>query len=274
MRIIAVLILIFGATLAGGAVFFATEKFNEERAMLARLAAEAAKGNNQNQVKTVSVVVAAKSLRYGQVVEEDQLKIVQFPEESAPKNAYASIEEVIGDGRDKRSVLRSVEPDEPVLKSKLTAFGERATISAQLKPGMRAFTIKIDTVSGVAGFLLPNDRVDIFLTRGSNDGISTDLILQNVKVIAVDQFSDKESNQARVARTATVEVEPDDAQRLALAQQIGKISLTLRQIDEITTTEAVGPIKIGDVINAAPVEEAPEVKRLCVRRGTELVCEE
>ena len=273
MRIIALIILIFGVALAGGAAFFASEKFREFEVLMAQRGDQAPPAP---QMETVQVVVAARALRYGQVVAEKDLKVVSFPKDSAPNNAFGSIEAVIGDGKLKRSVVKSVEPNEPILISKVTAFGERATISAQLTPGHRAFTLKIDTVSGVAGFLLPNDRVDIFLTRGSKGGgLTTDLIMQNVKIIAVDQFSNEQSNKARVARTATVEVTPTNAQRLALAQQLGRISLSLRQIDEETTDEETKTVKLSDVV---PIEEeveaAPEEKKpqICERRGTERVC--
>ncbi|MEO0360414.1 MAG: Flp pilus assembly protein CpaB, partial [Pseudomonadota bacterium] len=244
MRIIALIILLFGLALAGGATFFASQRYAEIENELRRMAAEATPVVAAPAMKTVPVVVATKALRYGEELDEEMVEIVEFPEQSAPDTRFTTLEDLFGDGRDARIVLRAMEPNEPILKTKVTGFGERATISAQLTPGMRAFTLRIDSVSGVAGFLLPNDRVDIFLTRGSRDGLSSNVIMQNVKVIAVDQFSDQESTRARVARTATVEVSAEDAQKLALAQQVGKISLSLRQIDEVATVEDVNPIEL------------------------------
>jgi pilus assembly protein CpaB len=103
--------------------------------------------------------------------------------------------------------------------------------------------------------------------------------MQNVKVIAVDQFSDQDSSRARVARTATVEVSSDDAQKLALAQQVGNISLSLRQIDEVSVTDAneTPSVSLGDLIKreeAAPAPAPAPKARLCVRKGTELICQE
>ena len=272
MRIIALIILIFGVALAGGAVFFASDRFDKLQAALQQQAAAIQPA--APTIETIQVVVATRSLKYGQPLEEKHLKVVEFPKDSAPANSFISIEELVVKDGDQRIVLRSVEPNEPVLKSKVTGFGERATISAQLTPGMRAFTLRIDSVSGVAGFLLPNDRVDIFLTRGSQDGLAANLIMQNVKVIAIDQFSDKESNQARVARTATVEVTPDDAQRLALTQQVGRISMSLREIDEATMKEETSAMRLEDIIKtepeAGPAPAAP--KKPCTRKGVELIC--
>lgn len=282
MRVIALIVLIGGLVIAGGAVFLASNKYEAVKVALQQQAEEARKAAKEAPpaIETVSVAVAVRALRYGQPLKTDHVKFVDFPKDSAPANAFATPEDLFGGEDDQRIVLRAIEPNEPILKSKVTGFGERATISAQLTPGMRAFTIRIDSVSGVAGFLLPNDRVDVFLTRKGADGLATNLILQNVKVIAVDQFSDQDSNKARVARTATVEVTPDDAQRLALAQQIGRISLSLRQIDEVATEEEPSSIRIDDIIREeqveAPVEAAPAPapqQRVCVRKGVELFCQ-
>lgn len=278
MRIIALIILIFGVAIAGGAVFFASERYTAMENYLKEQAALAQTQPAEPQIKTTSVVIATAELRYGAVLSPDAVRIVEFPEETVPENAFSSMEELFGgEDEDKRIVLRAIDPNEPVTRSKVTGFGERATISAQLSPGMRAFTLRIDTVSGVAGFLLPNDRVDIFLTRGDRNGLTSNVIMQNVKIIAVDQFSDKDSSQARVARTATVEVSASDAQKLALAQQVGRISLSLRQIDETGTVEEPDVVELSDIIEMEEevvIEPAPVVERkqLCVRKGTERIC--
>lgn len=286
MRFLALLILIVGALVAGGAVWYAKDRFAQDEAKLRQMVEEirAANKNAEEtpsapQVATKPVVVATKALRYGEAFTADHVRVVQFPEDSVPPNAFTTLEEILGseDNRQTRTALRAIEPNEPVLKQKVTGFGERATISAQLTPGMRAFTLRIDTVTGVAGFLLPNDRVDIFLTRGDRSGPTSDLIMQNVKVIAIDQFSDTESTRARVARTATVEVTPEDAQKLALAQQVGRISLSLRQIDEVETTSESRSVNLDDIIEREVVAPAPAPapapKRICTRKGTELTCQ-
>lgn len=272
MRIIALIILIFGVALAGGAVFFASDRYEKLQAALQQQQAATVQPAAPT-IETVPVVVATGQLQYGQKLTEKNLKIVQFAKESAPPNAFSKIEDLISES-DNRIVLRSIDPSEPILKSKVTGFGERATISAQLTPGMRAFTLRIDSVSGVAGFLLPNDRVDIFMTRNNADGLSANLLMQNVKVIAVDQFSDKESNQARVARTATVEVSPKDAQALALAQQVGRLTLSLRQIDEIETTDEPSVVRLKDIIQTeeAPAPAPAQPRGPCTRKGIELIC--
>lgn len=273
MRIIAILVLLVGAAVAGGAVYLMLER---ERVLAEQMAAQQQKAPEAPKIETVDVVVATKRLRYGAVLKDDTVRVVPYTKDAVPPNSFTSLEALLGDGspNNQRIVLRAMEPGEPVLSNKVTGFGERPTISTQLTPGMRAFTLRIDAVTGVAGFLLPNDRVDIFLTTGSRDGLKSNVIMQNVKVIAVDQLADQDARLARVSRTATVEVAPQDAQKLALAQQMGRISLSLRQIDETTTSEETEAVDIGDIIKqeeaAAP---APAPKQICVRKGTERICE-
>lgn len=275
MRIIAIVVLLIGVGVAGGAVYL---MFERDKMIAARLAAQQASQpavEEAPQIETVDIVIANTAMRYGEVLTEKNVRVVAFPKESAPNNGFTSIEDLLADGsaENRRIVLRAIEPNEPILKSKVTGFGERATISAQIAQGMRAFTLRIDTVSGVAGFLLPNDRVDIFLIQGSRDGVTSNVIMQNIKVIAVDQFSDQDSNRARVARTATVEVTPEQAQKLNLAQQVGRISLSLRQIDEVSEVEEPEAVGLNDIIKreeAAAPEPAP--RRPCTRKGTELIC--
>lgn len=275
MRVIAILILIFGVALAGGAVFFASERYAEIEAALARQAAEARAAAPAPEAKTAPVVVAARALRYGETLGPDSVRVVPFPLEGAPENGFATLEDLLGgEGAEPRVALRAIEPNEPILRSKVTGFGERATMSAQLEPGMRAFTLRIDAITGVAGFLLPGDRVDVVLTRNDGAGLKADIIMQGVKVIAIDQVAE-ETTRARLARTATVEVTPEDAQKLALAQQVGRISLSLRQIEETGLVEGPRQIDIDDIVEprAAP-EPAPAAQRgPCVRKGVELICQ-
>ena len=280
MRLLALVVLVLGVLVAGGAMFYAKDRYAQIEAALRAQAAQNAQQQQEVKpaepaIKTKPVVIAARELRYGVELAPADVKIVEFPEGSVPANGFASLEELLGaeGGQSKRVVLRAMDPNEPVLKSKVTGFGERATISAQLTPGMRAFTLRIDTVSGVAGFLLPNDRVDIFLTQGGREGLTSNVIMQNVKVIAVDQFSDKDSNRARVARTATVEVSPEQAQKLALAQQVGRISLSLRQIDEVETAEEIPSVDLSDIIKREETITPPAPKKqICTRKGTEVFC--
>jgi pilus assembly protein CpaB len=137
----------------------------------------------------------------------------------------------------KRFALLAMGVNEPILAAKISAPGAGASIAALLTDGMRAATVRIDDVSGVAGFVQPNDSVDVLITRnvpnaGAADSQVTDVLLQNVRVLAIDQEAKNSDGTPKLARSATFEVSPLDAQKLALAQKTGQLSLVLRKPGE------------------------------------------
>ena len=138
-----------------------------------------------------------------------------------------------------------------------------------IDPDKRAISIRVDDVSGVGGFVTPGDRVDVVLTRHRNDDQIATTILQDVLVRGIDQIADEERDKPVVARTVTVEVGPDEAQRLVLAQQAGRLSLTLRPAgmhDQVATST----ITSNSLTNiAANAQVGPRGGRsVTVRRGT------
>jgi len=240
MRLIAMIVLLFGVVLAGGGIYFASEFMAVKQAQVQAPAPEGP--------KLVKAIVAKAPMSYGTpIVPDKHLKWAQFPEESLPKGAFTDAKALLGEKRDDgswsetRYVLRQIEPGELILESKITGFGEERRMAMQLEEGRRAFTISIDAVSGVAGFVAPGDRVDVLMTRKTQRGLESVVILENVRVIAVDQKTDDETNRARVGRTATVDVTSEDAQKLALAQQLGRLSLTLRGYQSDGIVEAPRP---------------------------------
>jgi pilus assembly protein CpaB len=251
MKIIAILVLVFGVALAGGAIYFASVYFDQFEARMA----------NQNQgPKTVNVIVAKTTLPYGTVIEPSKhLRWQAWPEGALPEGVFTDAKALIGDKsmEDRtRIVLRQIEAGEPILENKITGFGERERMAMKLGEGKRAFTIRIDAVSGVAGFISPGDRVDVMMTRNTQTGLESVVILRGIQVIAVDHDTNQESNRPRVARTATVEVTPTDAQKLALAQQLGRLSLTLRSLEDLQGMEDQTPETV-DVRDLLGIEEAP-----------------
>src|SRR3979409_1692603 len=109
-----------------------------------------------------------------------------WPAAAVPQGAFRSIPDVLTAG--KRVVLTAIEANEPILASKITGPGQRATLSAAIADGMKAVTIRVNYVEGVAGFVLPGDRVDVSLTRQNDkSAATTDVVLQNIKVLAIDQ---------------------------------------------------------------------------------------
>jgi pilus assembly protein CpaB len=258
MRIIAILVLVFGVALAGGAVFFASKYYDEMKASMA-----------QKGPDTVRVLVAKKSLAYGAQVTAESLQWVEWPKQAVPAGAFTSIEGLFGKNKnEKRIVLRGIEAGEPILDARITKFGESPRVAMNLGEGMRAVSIRIDDVSGVSGFVAPGDRVDILLTRTIENNLVSSVILQEIAVIAVDQQSSSETSGPRLGRTVTFEVNTNQAQRLALAQQVGRLSLTLRGFGE-ATDEKMAPVTADQLsdLGAAPKEEISKVR---VRRGTQL----
>lgn len=190
----------------------------------------------QANVKTVStktLVVAASPLRFGTEITRAHLREISWPDSATPKGSFASIDAFFADNP-KRVALGGIEENEPMLRAKVTGNGQRATLSAVIGDNLKAVTIRVNDVQGVAGFILPGDRVDVILTRTKNDGADnyTDVLLQNARVLAVDQIPDDKSDKPVVAKAVTIEVSILDAQKVALATSIGALSLSLRGAGE------------------------------------------
>lgn len=182
---------------------------------------------------TVPVVVAAQPIERGAVLQPASLKIVRFPQASAPQGALGSLEEANAGGQ--RLALRTFAPNEPILTSRITTPGGKLNLSAGMTAGMRAVTFRSDDVSGVAGFVLPGDRVDVMLTRetsGENKSTVTQIVADNLRVLGVDQVDDESANKPIVAKAITLEVTPEQAQAISLARAVGDVSLALRPISD------------------------------------------
>lgn len=199
-----------------------------------------------------TIVVAAVPLRFGMTVDSGSLRSIAWQSDDIPEGAFRTIEDVIGETGKPRYVMSAIEVGEPLLTNKITGPGQRATLSAALAPGMKAVSISVNDVLGVAGFVLPGDRVDVMLTRSSGNintsaaSASTGVLLQGIKVLAIDQLADERANKAAVVKTITFEVSTLDAQKLTLAQSIGTLSLALRDVAS-SEHETVEPVDVGDL---------------------------
>lgn len=188
----------------------------------------------ERSVPTAKVVIATQPLRFGAELNVSNIREVEWPASALPAGAFGSVAELTK-SEDRRVVLSAIEPNEPILKWKITGPGQRASLSAVIGPDMKAVTIRVNDVNGIAGFVLPGDRVDVMLTRTEVDPeVRTrkkqynDIVLQNVRVLGVDQLADDRSEQPVVAKAVTLEVKTFDAQRLTLASNVGALSLALR----------------------------------------------
>ena len=194
------------------------------------------------------VAVAAVPLDYGVEITPDKIRFADYPAASIPSGSFRSVAELLSGGK-RRVVLRPMLVNEPILANKVTGEGQGASIAALLPDGKRAAAVRINDVSGVAGFVQPNDAVDVLITRnvGNSDAQVTDVLLQNIRVIATDQNAKGADGQPVVARTATLEVNPLEAQKLALAQQVGQLSLILRKPGEEQNNPGVQTVSLNDL---------------------------
>jgi pilus assembly protein CpaB len=198
---------------------------------------------------TTRVAVASAPLAYGSDITPDKIRFVDYPNSSIPPGAFTDSVKLMPPGK-KRVALMAIAVNEPILDGKISAEGQGASIAALLPEGMRAASVRINDVSGVAGFVQPNDSVDVLITRqlpgADGNQQATDVLLQNVRVIAIDQQAKNADGSPKLAKTATLEVAPLDAQKLALAQQVGDLSLVLRKPGE-TNNPVVETISLNDL---------------------------
>ena len=225
-------------------------------------------GKPAQAVETVPVVVASAAIPYGGKVDASHLIVEQLPAAAAPPGAFSSPAQVIQRQGGVPIALIPIAAREPVLPGKLSGGGARAIVSAGITDGMRAYTIAVTDTAGVGGHVLPNDRVDVIVTRqpptpkavkdlcGECKFERADVVLQNVKVLGMDLNVDPTSTQSAMAHTATLEVSVQDAQKLAVAAQIGTMSLALRRVGQSDITP-VRTVEVGDVKSTAPRAPGP-----------------
>jgi len=193
------------------------------------------------QVATVTAVVVAKPMKFGDVVTPDKLKIINLPG-ALPNGAYPAVRDAVGDGN--RTALRDINVDELLLTMSITGGEGRLASSTLLGQDMRAIAVPVSETAGTGGFLAAGDRVDVFLTRTMDEGAAyTSAIVQGARVLAVGQIADTSKADPVIVKSATLEVTPAEAQRIALAQNIGNITLALRATGDesrlpMTTTSA------------------------------------
>jgi len=281
MRAVFGLVLVAGVGLAGFAVMMAKQQFDAYQAQLAQ-----AQQMQAQIIPTVEVFVAQKTLNYGDMLTAEDLRAVKWPADAIPEGTFKAMTEIFPENAPNptRFVLRTIEKDEAIMATKVSAPGEDAGLNSRIERGMRAFAIKVDVASGVSGFLRPGDRVDVYWTGavaqdigGGSGGEITKLIEANVRLIAVDQSSDGSMSEALIARTVTVAVRPDQVAALAQAQSTGRLSLSLVGAKDDTVAEAIevdqrsllGIVR-APIAEQVVIEQAP-VCTTRVRRGAEVV---
>ncbi len=183
-------------------------------------------------VQTVEVVVASDPIAFGEKIAPEKLKLVQWPAAALPAGTFSRVVDAVDQGQ--RVAIRALEPNELLTLRTVSGDGGRLSTSPLLGDTMRAVAVPINEVAGAGGFIVPGDRVDVFVTRPADDDALpyTDLVVQGARVLAVGQIQDAGNTKVEVTKTATLEVTPLQAQKISLAQIVGTLNVVLRNLTD------------------------------------------
>ncbi len=215
-------------------------------------------------VATEKIVVAAVEIPVGSAINLTQVKTADWPKASLPQGVFPSTDQVIG-----RTTIQTLMPGDAITETKLMPKeGPVGIMTYRIPEGHRAMTVAVDQVAGVAGFINPGNIVDVVLSielPGSQQSVSK-IVLQNVPVLAIGQIVEQQEGKPVIVPTVTVDVTPDEAERLALASTQGKLQLVLRRLgdkEEVKTTGATVTKVLGGTVTAvrtSPASGARAVK--------------
>ncbi len=214
----------------------------------------------QRAVAGNKVVVAAVDIQLGSRLNAQMLTTADWPAGSVPPGAFTDVKKL--DGRVvKATLLRG----EPVVESKLAPVGTAGGLSAVIADGYRAITVRVNDVIGVAGFALPGNYVDIIVNTQDSSNLRRDsqiskIVLQHILVLAVAQETSRDETKPRVVNAVTLEVTPEQAEKIDLARNIGTLSLVLRNQMDTTKTRVPGVMKpelLDTTSESPPPQERP-----------------
>lgn len=245
------ILIVFALLITGSTVWFVRNWAGQRTPV-----AETAQVETQPVQQNVRILVAATDLPAGTLVQEQHLKWQAWPEDDDVADLYIledtrPLEDFVG------TVVRNgIVTGEPITESRTVKPGQSGFLAAVLNPGMRAVSIPVDMTSGIAGFVFPGDRVDVILTHkivkeseveGETSGArkASETILTDVRVVAMDQSTNDQSQEASVSRVATLEVTPKGAEIVAVAKQLGGLTLSLRALARV---EDEARSKEGEVV--------------------------
>ena len=197
-------------------------------------------GGGPAEPKLEPIILMTTNMAQGEMLKKEDVELTSWPAPLRPAAAAAKVQEVEG-----RVAMSDLLKGEPVLLAKLAPEGSSPGLASRIDPGMRAMTIRVNEVIGVAGFLLPMSRVDVLATlelddRGGRRGTISKLVLQNVEVLAVGQRLESRDSKAKKVSVVTLLVTPAQAERLSLAATKGSIFLTLRNNRDETSANTPG----------------------------------
>lgn len=247
LKIALVVAVFFGLIAAYGIYSFLSQQQRE---------ADSLRAANQD------IVIAAQDIPPGTTLNEEALKkglikTTPWPKASIPAGAFSSPQQVYG------KVNRvKILANEPLLESRLA--GEGAGLTVRLEAGKRALALRVDEIVGVSGFIVPDDRVDVILTTtpvgSTQDSRISKIVLQNMRVLSVAQSTEQKDGKPQLARSITLEVTPEEAEKLTLASQEGQIVLALRGLGDAAQLATIGSNK-RDLLSvaAAPRKEGGRI---------------
>lgn len=227
------IILVLAALLtAGGTVYFVQGWLSSERAAIEAMRQKPA------EVKPETFVLVAKTgLPAGVFIKPDHLRWQAWPEKNLASEYFVkgkvNLNQFTG-----AVVRRGIAPGEPISDGRLVKSGERGFLAAVLTPGMRAISVPVNATTGIAGMVFPGDRVDMLLTTQTKRTVgketrvlrASETVLTGIRILAVDQKTADQGNTPKLAKTATIEVTPKQAEIIAVAAEVGRLSLTLRSL--------------------------------------------
>ena len=207
-----------------------------------------------------NVVIATVEIAFGQMIEPQQVTVVRMPKDAAPEDAFDATEKVVG----KIATFSMLRGD--ILRgARVAEHMGGSTLASLIEPSKRAISVRVDDVVGVGGFLLPGNRVDVLATRqvGSEGNAESKTILEDLRVLAVDQTASTDKTQPVVVRAVTLEMTPSQAEVLVKGMTAGKVQLALRNPLDNTKT----PVVAEPVAMAAPVLPPVMAKPIVRRRA-------
>ena len=202
-------------------------------------------------IPTTKVLVATSDLKTGMRLDKLTIKQVDWPVGNLPEGTYSNVDTLLGEKPP--VVIKKIYKNEIILPYKLSPQGARGGLPPKIVEDRRAATIEVNEITGVAGFVLPGTFVDVLLTSdiGQRDKeLASRTLLQNALVLGVDQLSSEDEDDPKVVNAVTLEVTPRDGKKLALAQEVGKLSLLLRN-------EIDASILVKDLITIKTLQEIP-----------------
>ena len=221
----------------------------------------------QVEVASTMAVIAARNIPVGTLLVKEDVKVVAWPARNPLKGGFKSVDEVTN-----RGVITGLAENEPLTESKLAPLGAGGGLAPTIPSGMRALSVRVNAVIGVAGFVIPGSRVDLLVTvtDPANKGTITKSVVSNIEVLTAGSRFDQESSRADgkpiQASVVTLLATPQDAEKIGLAASEGSITLTLRNPLDVTPTETQGARLASLLGNPSPppVERRVEGRRVVV----------